>query len=583
MKTFTSLRCVVLVMLALSILAASSSAQVVAPESMGATRAAQKKAFNPKTSGAIKVANSQLSQLSPIRSYGLTWCRGKRPGLRIKKVGKAMSLFISYSRLATNYSNQRLIRSASKKQQKQYKTLAAQFRKKAKIGGKYYVACASASGSGSGSSIPFDATIRWVPLTRSRTACQATSAPATNELRFALCDKEGIVRTGSSRRGSISPRSGSSDVQTFNSSGSLQEAVTEGAVTIGALMVGPTGWTYMGLNAAVNLADTSSGSGSMCAFIRIREATGVPDCVDATIQSVAEIQFDNNGGVYYRGSTGSINVLRRELGRVVTDLITSSAMIGSYAVTPDGWAVITGSTLGGSGWTRLISPTGELTNLYATQQANWVKLFPDGNVYFGMWGSGFDHMFGVTRLINSTKTLDAVMWINSSWATSNGPAYFSRESICAGSESTYFCSTSGSRAIDFQITQSGRVLALSGGSAGYVLAEYWPNPRRILTSVSSITTMRAAGDELILSGTNGAGQNVTYAYNPQTGVERALIPAASQTEIYHLAYSSSTGEVFFDGLRFSNNSYVVGKVNVSTGELTYLGTTGVSFSDFQAF
>ncbi len=552
---------------------------------MGATRAAQKKAFNPKTSGAIKVANSQLSQLSPIRSYGLTWCRGKRPGLRIKKVGKAMSLFISYSRLATNYSNQRLIRSASKKQQKQYKTLAAQFRKKAKIGGKYYMACASASGSAAARP-SYDKTVRWVPFTRSRASCESTDAPATDELRFALCSKEGIARTGSARRGRPAPRAGSSDTQTFNSAGTFSDAVTEGTVGVEAIAVGPTGWTYMGLSAAVNLVDTSSDSESMCAFIRIREATGVPECVDSTVRAVSLIRFDNSGSAYYQGTNGVSNVLRRYTEGVVTNLTTSSATISKFVVTPDGWVVMTGYTSSGgssTNWTRLVSPTGELSNLYATQSAQWLELFPDGNVYFGLWGSGFDHKFGVTRLLNDSKTLDPTMWINSSWSSSNGAAYFTREDICPVNRNSSFCTMSGADAKDFRVTQSGRVIAMAGNTGGYVLAEYWPNPRIITTSVTTVQKVLDAGTSLVVHGVNSVGQSITIVYDPESGTERTLIPASSQTEIYNLAYSASTGEVFFDGLRFSDNSYVVGKVNVASGGLAYLGTTTTSFSDFQAF
>jgi len=175
------------------------------------------------------------------------------------------------------------------------------------------------------------------------------------------------------------------------------------------------------------------------------------------------------------------------------------------------------------------------------------------------------------------------MWINSSWSSSIGAAYFTPEDICPGNPNLYFCSTHVD-AKDFRVTQSGRVIAMAGNTGpGYVLAEYWPNPRVITTSVTTVQKVLDAGTSLVVYGVNSVGQSITIVYDPESGAERTLIPASSQTEIYNLAYSASTGEVFFDRLRFSDNSYVVGKVNVASGGLTYLGTTTTSFSDFQAF
>ncbi len=458
----------------------------------------------------------------------------------------------------------------------------------------------SASGSGSASN-PYsaDRTVRWVPFTRSRSTCTSTSAPATNELRFALCGKEGITRTGSARRGRPAPRVGSSDAKTFDSSGALNEAVSEGTVRISSIAVGPTGWTYMGLSSPVNLSDTSSGSGTTCAFVRVREATGVPECVDSTVLSVSDIQFDNSARVYYRGSNGTSNVLRRNSDGVIVDLVTSQTTLGSFIALEDGTVVITGSSSGG-GWLRWLSTSLVVTQIL-NQSPTWIKQFPDGNVYFGV--NCCDVKGPVRRFIAESKTLDPIPWVRDdcigTQATNykanydTSPGYFytclnvsftgNRVGLCATESNAGYCNNGLSWLSNIIVTQSGIAYGVGGSGMRKTLMQMWPEVKPTSTQISDVRSIKEAGSHFVITGTNSAGQFLTTAYDPATDTERALISTSSQTEIYNLAYSASTGEIFFDGLRFSNNTYVVGKVNVVTGALNYLGTTTTAFSDFQAF
>jgi hypothetical protein len=524
-----------------------------------------------------------------------TWVAGSR----VRMAGGGSIVFLPYAAQIRNLQTE-IRTSSSSKSTTKLKWSLKKARSNQKEGTKK---CANlkalgggnTAGSGGGNSAgsganrrPFDRTIRWLPFTRSRSTCQSTSAPATNELRFALCGKEGIVRAGSARRGGLSTRAGSSDVKTFASNGDIQDAVTEGTVSISTIAVGPTGWTYMGLGSPVNLAGTSSNSGTPCAFIRVREATGVPECVDSSVRSVTEIQFDNNGVVFYRGSNGSVGVLRRKDDAGITDLITTSANIGAYAVMPSGSVVMSGRSSNGSGWVRKVSSSGELTNIFATGDASFVRLFPDGNVYIGIWHMNSAGM-GVHRFLADGEVLDPVLWIGGNTNNQDTQEYWdvSSPALCpsGANPQTWFCGFYGTSISRMVTTQSGHVIAIAGCASctGSRLLEYWPEVKYLTSALTDIDLMTPAGDELVLAGTNSAGQNLLTAYNPATDSERTLIGAGGQVEIYNVAYSASTGEVFFDGLRFSNNSYVIGKVNVATGALTYLGTTGISFADFQAF
>ncbi len=594
---FTSaLRIVALVAVGTALLAATYPAGSADEAARSKT-----KAFNPDRNGARKVPQSRLVRLDPPNRS--TWCYRGRPGVRVGTVGKQFAMWIGYVQLSKNYTNKQLTRSTQNPIKiKQYRRLSRDFQKKAN--GKLQTACKATNGSGSGSGTgsgtrpSYDKAVRWVPFVRSRSSCESTSAPATNELRFALCGKEGITRAGGTRSSGLTTRAGSSDAKTFDNSGTFSDAASEGSASIGKIAVGPTGWTYMGLTSPVNLADTSSGGGTLCAFIRVRESTGVPSCVDSTIRNVSDIQFDNSGRVYYRGQVGSSNALRRYWDGVIVDLITSQATLGGFIALEDGTVLLTGSSAGGA-WLRWLSTSLELNTILNTGPT-WIKQFPDGNVYFGV--ACCDVTGPVRRFIAETKTLDPVPWVRDScsgsqatnWKSNydNSPGYFytctgnqfsgDRVGDCASQSNLSYCSNGLSQVSNLVVTQSGTVYGLAGWSNSRLM-QMWPAVKPASTQITTVRSMREAGTLFILSGTNSAGQFVTTAYDPVTDTERTLISTSSQTEIYNLAYSSSTDEVFFDGLRFSTNSYVIGKVSVFSGAVTYLGTTTTSFSDFQAF
>lgn len=578
----------------------------------GSANAAKPTLPSWQTTGAIKLKASDLKRVEKLKQKGSFVQCGLVPSKRFPKgrwvagtivsSGPSKGLFLALATEAGNLKRQSLSLKKSGNASQAGALLALSLNKKTASlkGGNTCSSLnaamlatggsggsAGSSGGGSVARLPFDRTVRWTPFTRSRSSCQSAGAPATNELRFALCNKEGIARTGSARRGRPAPRSGSSDAKTFDSSGVLSDAVTEGNVTIGTVAVGPTGWTYMGLSNPRNLADTSSGSGTLCAFIRVREATGVPECVDSTVRNVSEIQFDNSGGAYYRGTNGAgTGVLRSYLDGVVTNLVTSSSTLSSYAVMADGTVVMSGQTSGGSGWVRWVDSSGTLHNIFATNEATFVRLFPDGNIYIGIWSTS--NRMGVNRFLAASKELDPNPWIsgntNGQQTSSGWTPYWAADEICRSvSPQDTFCGNYGTRISNWQITQSGKVIAVTDPFPRGRLMEYWPDVKYLNSAVTSVQKLAPAGNKFAVSGTNEIGQNVLTLYDPESDTERTLISPANETEIYNLAYSSSTGELFFDGLRFSNNTYVIGKVNVSTGAISYLGSALTSFNDFQAF
>jgi hypothetical protein len=90
-------------------------------------------------------------------------------------------------------------------------------------------------------------------------------------------------------------------------------------------------------------------------------------------------------------------------------------------------------------------------------------------------------------------------------------------------------------------------------------------------------------DYIILSGTDLNGKNITTIYNTSTDTEQVLIPASTEIEVYHLNYVASTNKIMFDGLRFSDNKYVIGQVDLNTKVVSASQTGSSKLLDFQTF
>ena len=444
-------------------------------------------------------------------------------------------------------------------------------------------------------------TVRWLPKPRQRVSCASSSTPAAHELRFAVCGKIAVVRNGVARR-SIAAADAGSGVSTLDANAAATDAVSSGTAAVGTFTVGPTGLSYVAFATPVNLADTTA-TDNLCSFAVIDEATGITTCIDTTISGVTDVQFDNAGRVYYRGTVGagnatsnptsSLTTLRRYADGVVANLTTSSSSITAYVALDDGTVVMSGKTTatGGQGWVRWVDASNTLHTIFPNDGATWLKEFPDGNVYMGMWG-GMASVQGVWRFLAATHALDPIPWLqNQSNNATLGSVYFDTGigGLCPtnarGELQHYqFCGWSGSQVTELRVSQGGVVFALAGSpNQGSILMEYWPEVRDATTQVTNIQHLVAAGSFFVLGGTTDVGQNVVTAYDPATDTERVLMIGGDETEVYHLAYSAATDEVYFDGLRFSTNAYVFGKVVVASGAVTYLGTTSMSFSDFQSF
>jgi hypothetical protein len=95
--------------------------------------------------------------------------------------------------------------------------------------------------------------------------------------------------------------------------------------------------------------------------------------------------------------------------------------------------------------------------------------------------------------------------------------------------------------------------------------------------------MQGVITNLVLAGTDSSGRNILTLLNTSNDQETVLIGPSNEIEIYHLNYVANGNKIMFDGLRFSDNRYVIGQVNLSTLQVTVTPTGTGQLVDFATF
>ena len=278
-------------------------------------------------------------------------------------------------------------------------------------------------------------------------------------------------------------------------------------------------------------------------------------------------------------------VLRKYLNGITTDLSTDNVSVTTFLVTPDGTVFVSGRTIStGAAWVRRITATGSLESVSSAIDSLSLMLFPDGNVYMGWPGCSASIGCGMSRYLTATDQLDAKYWVSDS--SLGYTEYFDVFAICT-SAGTWagnpFCDERGGWIGWSFRTGDGNefVTAWEGPSA--VLMQYYPTVRFLATEVTNIKVAQGIISNLILAGLNASGKNVLTLYNTANDAEAELIGPSNEIEMYHLNYVANGNKVLFDGLRFSDNKYVIGEYDLSTNQLNVVATSATKWSDLQSF
>jgi hypothetical protein len=377
--------------------------------------------------------------------------------------------------------------------------------------------------------------------------------------------------------------------------GQLAPAVTSGSASISHVLVGPGGKVYVVFSTPVNLDNTSQlgfGPGTSCVLAQVDPSSGVPTCVDSSLSMVnwntgsynggsAPIQFDSSGAIYYSGGTNTGQmVLRKFDGATIRNLINDNVSVNSFAVAPNGTVVVSGSTRStNASWTRAITPLGGVIPLPGAGAATFTAAFPDGNLYVGVSING-------TQSVMRYVTASAGGWDAQPWIADSTSAWNNAHPVwCPGTTQQFACFGNWPY-IKWQYNSpDGHEYVVTGMATGTQLAEY-DQPVRLLNSeVKTINVAAGVGNQIALAGATADGTtNVLTLVNPAgNGSEQELIGANDQIEIYHLNYVPSSNTTLFDGLRYSDDQYVVGAYNLSTGQLNVTASPSGKLADLQGF
>ncbi len=517
---------------------------------MGATRAAAKPQSLPKwqMAGALKLTKSDLQKVEKKRQKGVfvqcglvktkRYPNGKwNPGT-ILTTGSTKGWFLPLLVEAKNLNTQslKLKKSGKANQAQQLKLLSSN--KKSRYFKDRNI-CGTLNTSGSG-------------------------ATPAQSLRIDLSGAVGLALTARALpRAAVA--STVSNLEAITAGGQVRSAVSSGAARIDNFFISPNGKVYL-------TGDFGETSMEHCSLAEVPAGGGDVTCVDSTLtlrwlspgnQSQSPpIQFDASGAVYYLGSNSNgSTILRRNSGSgAVRDLVTDNVYVYDFLVQPDGTVFLSGATSStGASWLRKINPMGGLQTLLTGSTSNstpiqWIMRFPDENIYTSQMNTGF------ARYLTSSGAMDSQFWVGS------GGQFTGVSIFIVG---------------PLRTTASGKVYGIASGGA---LTQYFPVPGIVSgTGLSAATIVQPAMNHLLIAGTNGSGQNVLVLFDTTDGSSRQLIGPSNEIEMYHLNYTSASGKILFDGLRFSDNLYVLGEVAVNTGEVRTTAVLATKWQDFQTF
>ena len=136
-------------------------------------------------------------------------------------------------------------------------------------------------------------------------------------------------------------------------------------------------------------------------------------------------------------------------------------------------------------------------------------------------------------------------------------------------------------------TIDGKVYGVAGWQWGddspTSIGMYYPTPRLFTTAVVNATTVLPVLDKMFLTGLDENEDYITTYLNLSNNEETTIIDTDEDLEIYHLSFLASNNRLMFDGLRFADNNYVIGYVDMATGDVLASATGGQRMIDFQLF
>jgi hypothetical protein len=417
-------------------------------------------------------------------------------------------------------------------------------------------------------------------------------ASGSSSLTFNTKNAVGVALTssGQSLRGFRNAVSSSSNLVVTDAAGTVSNAIASGSASISKFMIAPNGNLYVVFQSPTELVS----GGGKCLLASVDKATGVPTCIDNSLQSISwnalnrnspPIQFDSYGAIYYSGTASNgKTVLRMFKDGQSIDLINDNINVNMFMVVPSGGAIVSGRTTStGTSWVRRINSNGGLRTFESTGSQN-ISTYADGNIYYAVWGPSD---FGIKRYLVSSDSLDSHYWISGNISGGQPETRNDASQLCSEADrpaNMSFCGWYGTNYKSVHSPIGGKTFIIAGTSSeNGTLTQVFPSLAAPQISIKKISLALTLGGGIAITGLNASNQNSLIYYNTASGTETLLMPPENEIELYHMAYNASTNKIMFDGLRFSDNKYVFGQVDLATNQVNIFSTLPAKWEDFQGF
>jgi hypothetical protein len=348
--------------------------------------------------------------------------------------------------------------------------------------------------------------------------------------------------------------------------GLTRDALLSGNATISEVMTTTAGDYYVLFATATALTN----GGQPCLLARVNYATGDPRCIDSQLNQIqwsqdmfrhgAAVQFDRSGNVFYIGTLmNGKTALRKYSNGTITNLVADNINLNDFLVLSNGSVIVSGQTVStGASWIRLISPNGSIKNLIAGKSSYFIHKFVDGKIYVGSFDSNFGYF--IQRMNSDSTAMESKYWYRFG---GSGLSVLDASDYCEPKYfSEGFCMWGGTHAQKIFNVLGKKTFGIVGTNGDYDLVQYYPTLKAATTSVDRITLSQTVISDILLAGTTDSGTNTLTIYETSDDTETVLMDASNEIEIYNMNYVVSTNVIMFDGLRFSDNQYVIGQVNL---------------------
>jgi hypothetical protein len=375
--------------------------------------------------------------------------------------------------------------------------------------------------------------------------------------------------------------------------GVVRDAVASGDVSIRNFAIGPDGKVYVDFVVPINLATGQAAGKQTCVLAVVDPNSGAASCVDTGIVAVEwvdrsdstmpPLQFDDHGGVYFYGyprATTSGPVIRRAVGGVGTSLTTPGVeRVFKWAVAPNGTLIYSGESDGPNGfWTRVRPPGGAVTNLL-TVESFFMAPRPDGKFFLEAGN-------GVALYDPTTNQVESKYWFSASTPNNVAPYFSSASWTCdmtpwGGSQSA----TCPQSQIEAWLgrSPSGQMFVRATLGTDQLL-KFYPTVHQIDTALKTVQRAEVVGDDrVVVAGPNQDGKNVLELVDASSGstVRTVLVGADNEIKVDRLTHDAAQNIVLFEGTQLATNKYVIGEVNLATGQLQLLNAGTTKWADLQ--